>query len=102
MSCSLCTKEPLEPQGYSDPICWVTFCSSHKVPLVVLNRHTDMPTAGEWRHIERVAAREYPGHSWRRPTSMREHFSLHSLRRVVTQAWGPPAQGPRRRVRCGA
>ena len=80
MSCTLCTKEPLKPQPYSDTICWVTYCITHGTPLIVLNRHTDSPTAGEWHHMETIGKKLFPGTRWRTPRSMPEHFHFHAER----------------------
>ena len=78
MSCSMCSKEPLKPQPHSDSICWATYCFAHNVPMVVLNRHTGSPTAGEWHHLEAVGRRVFPETRWREPRSMPEHFHLHA------------------------
>ena len=79
MACPLCTSEPWKPQPTSDNICWTTYCASDNAPMIVLNRHTDSPTAGEWHHMERVGRKIFPGSRWRRPKEIPDHFHFHAV-----------------------
>jgi len=91
MNCTLCTKEPLKPQPYSDGVCWATHCVIHDVPMIVLNRHTESPTGLELHHMKAIAEEVFPGYRWRNPRSMPEHFHLHSdgrAREVIEQVQG--------------
>ncbi len=76
--CSLCPQTPQTTLLFDD-YCWTTLRGRHDLPIVVLKRHTDSPTAGEWHHIESLARRQFPDYRWRRPAPVTKHFYLHAL-----------------------
>ena len=47
--------------------------------MVVLKRHTDSPTAGEWHRLESMARRRFPDYRWKRPTLVTKHFYIHAM-----------------------
>ena len=52
--------------------------------MLVVNRHTNSPTAGELHHMQEVAKKVFPGYRWRGPHDVPEHFNLHAeVRRVA-------------------
>jgi len=79
-ACSLCRKDPLAPQPYSDDICWETVCPLHNQPMLVLNAHRSQPTAEEMAHIEEVRKARHPDKRFRGYIqSMREHWHQHLI-----------------------
>ena len=63
----------------ADTYCWPTVCMRYEVPMVVLKRHTDSPTAGEWHRLESMARRRFPDDRWKRPTLVTKHFYIHAM-----------------------
>lgn len=79
-SCSLCRKDPLAPQSYSDDVCWETVCPLHQQPMLVLNRHASKPTSEEIAHIEKVRRERHPDKQFRGyMTSMPQHWHVHLI-----------------------
>lgn len=77
-NCSLCRKDRLAPQSYSDDICWETVCALHQQPILVLNAHRAQATPEEMEHIKEVAAKRHPGKKFRGyMASMPFHFHDH-------------------------
>jgi len=80
MGCPLCKAEPLTERKYEDAICYVCRCLSHPDKwLIILKRHTPLPTPDEAEHIREVADRLFQGKQWRYPASLKDHFHLHEV-----------------------
>ena len=47
--------------------------------MVVLNRHTDVPTEEELEHMRTEAKKLFPFAKWRGPGSIPEHYHLHEI-----------------------
>ena len=79
-NCSLCRKDRLREQPYSDDICWVTVCPLHNQPMLVLNAHRAEPTLREWEHIKGVKEKLYPNLRFRGyMASMPGHWHQHLI-----------------------
>jgi len=55
--CPLCRAEKLTRRYYEDDVCWVADCTTCKVPMIVLKRHTVHPTQNERDHLLLVVCR---------------------------------------------
>ena len=79
--CALCSQ--LEPGTRIRPgvYCWTTCCNRYEVPIVVLARHSGLPSGSEWRQMNTMARRQFPELRWRRPTTSTGHYYLHALDR---------------------
>jgi hypothetical protein len=78
MSCQLCIREKLTEWKYEDGTVLVARCASHPDKwLIILKRHTPLPTPDEAEHMRQVADKLFPGKQWRYPQSIRDHFHLH-------------------------
>ncbi len=78
VGCTLCP-ETHQSSLVADDFCWTTVCTRYEVPIVVLKRHTDSPTAGEWHRVESLAKRRFPDFRWKRPTPVTKHFYIHAV-----------------------
>jgi len=78
--CRLCFKHEIVTKlYYEDDRVIVVDCSTHRVPMIVLKRHTPQPTQEELQYMYSVAERLWPGMKWRFPGSIKDHFHLHSV-----------------------
>ena len=50
-NCSLCRRDPIAPQPYSDDVMWETVCPVHSEPMFVLNVHRHYITEEEKEHM---------------------------------------------------
>ena len=80
MSCPLCKRERKTHWYYEDHVVWIADCSSHpdKV-LIVLKRHSRLPTPEETEHMEELKRRFFPEKEFRYPRSILDHFHFHEL-----------------------
>ncbi|MHA1834984.1 MAG: hypothetical protein ACTSV7_13480 [Candidatus Baldrarchaeia archaeon] len=82
--CPLCRlyqkREIITKLHYEDDTCIIVNCKSHpnKI-LIVLKRHTKVPTPEEAEHMYRIAHKLFPGKLWRYPQSIKDHFHLHEV-----------------------
>lgn len=77
VECVLCSTEADAMRRTPSNLFW-TKCSRYSVPLVVLNRHSGSPTAGEWHDMEVTAKARFPEYRWHRPLHDNPHFYFHA------------------------
>ena len=64
MDCELCKLEKLTKWYYEDKSFVIIDCKTCHVPMVVLRRHGDHPTATELKKIFSVVRRKFPNRKW--------------------------------------
>jgi len=75
----LCKAEKVTPWVYEDDVCYVCYCKTHLDKLiVVLKRHTAVPSEDEVRHLNSVL-QHFPNKKWRGPQSIKDHFHWHEI-----------------------
>lgn len=78
--CDLCQKEHRREWLWEDEICWITYCSTHGQPMIVLNRHAPQPTQEEMRHIIEIKEKLFPNLRFRGyMASNPEHWHEHLI-----------------------
>jgi len=79
MTCPLCTLERKTKWLYEDKTVVVLMCETCGVPMMVLRRHTENPTATEMLCMERIREKRFPDYRWRDigMRRIREHYHWH-------------------------
>jgi len=76
--CRLCQGEVITKFYYEDEVCIVVDCKVHKVPIIVLKRHSPQPTPEEDKHMRDVAERLFPRKKFRYGgRSIKDHYHMH-------------------------
>lgn len=78
--CALCDRKKLTRCYYEDDVVWIVDCFTCQIPIIVLKRHTMMPTAKELAHMDRVLDFLFPKRRLRgEQRQIKEHLHWHIL-----------------------
>lgn len=80
MNCPLCERKKLSHWYYEDDLIWVANCTFHKVPMIILKRHSLEPNEEEWARILEVKNRLFPTLRFRSYMGrIRDHWHDHLI-----------------------
>jgi hypothetical protein len=62
---------------WEDSVCVVVDCKVHNQPMIVIKRHSPLPSPEEAEHVQELMQKLFLGKAFRGPKSILEHFHWH-------------------------